>query len=112
MSTFTYIPSYGAALKKKPAVLSIKFGDGYEQRAQFGINQNPRIWNLSFNGRTETEATAIDAFLTAEAGTDWFNWTPPLGAAGKWICRDWDVSIVEIDCYNISASFEEVFDLG
>lgn len=112
MTTFTYIPSYGASQKKKPVVLSVKFGDGYEQRAQFGINQNPRIWNLAFNGRTQTEASAIDAFLTTQAGVTYFTWTPPTGAVGKWLCRDWDLSLVEIDCYNISASFEEVFDLG
>ena len=112
MTTFTYIPSYGAAQKKKPAVLSVKFGDGYEQRAQFGINQNPRMWDLQFNGKTETEADAIDNFLTAEKGVTYFNWTPPQGAAGKWICRNWDISLVDIDCYNITATFEEVFDLG
>jgi len=112
MTTFTYIPSYGAMQKKQPKVLSMKFGDGYEQRAQFGINQNPRIWNLSFNGRTEIEANAIDSFLTTQAGVTFFNWTPPTGSASKWICRDWDLSLVEIDCYNISASFEEVYDLG
>jgi phage-related protein len=111
MTTFTYIPSYGASQKKKPIVLSVKFGDGYEQRAQFGINQNPRVWSLNFNGRSETEATAIDNFLTTENGVTWFDWTPPTGNAGKWICRDWDLSIVDVDCYNISANFEEVFDL-
>jgi len=112
MTTFTYIPSYGATQKKKPTVNAIKFGDGYEQRAQFGINQNPRVWNLAFNGRTETEADAIDAFLEATKGVAYFDWTPPTGSAGRWICRDWDRSIVDIDCHNISASFEEVFDLA
>jgi phage-related protein len=111
MTTFTYIPSYGAAQKKKPEVISIKFGDGYEQRTQFGINQNTRVWNLSFNGRDETEANAIDSFLTTQAGVTYFTWTPPVGAVGKWVCRDWDLSLVDVDCFNISASFEEVFDL-
>lgn len=112
MATFTFDPSYGIAVKKEPKVLSVKFGDGYEQRAQFGINQNPRMWDLQFNGKTETEADAIDNFLTAEKGVTYFNWTPPQGAAGKWICRNWDISLVDIDCYNITATFEEVFDLG
>ena len=112
MTTFTYIPSYGASQKKKPIVNSFRFGDGYEQREQFGINQNPRVWNLSFNGRTATEADAIEAFLDAAKGVSYFNWTPPTGAAGRWICREWDRAIVDIDCHNIGASFEEVFDLA
>lgn len=112
MATFTYQPSYGIAVKKEPKVLAVKFGDGYEQRAQFGINQNPRVWDLQFNGKTESETDAIDAFFTTEKGVTYFNWTPPQGAAGKWICRSWDISLVEVDCYNIAATFEEVFDLG
>ena len=53
MATFTFEPSYGIRVSKEPKVLSVKFGDGYEQRAQFGINQIPRMWDLSFNGKTE-----------------------------------------------------------
>lgn len=112
MATFNFEPSYGISLRKEPKVLSVKFGDGYEQRAQFGINQNPRMWELQFNGKTLTETNAIDSFLNAEKGVTYFNWTPPQGTTGKWICRQWDISLVEVDCYNISATFEEVFDLG
>jgi phage-related protein len=67
---------------------------------------------LEFNGKTEAEADAIDSFFTTEKGVTYFNWTPPQGSAGKWICRSWNLSLVDIDCYNISATFEEVFDLG
>jgi phage-related protein len=111
MATFTYIASYGAMVKKQPRVRSINFGDGYEQRATFGINNNPRLWTLEFNGKTGTEADAIDNFLTARAGVEKFDWTPPTGSAGKWICRAWNRSIVDSDIHNISASFEEVFEV-
>lgn len=112
MSTFTFIPSYGALQKKKPIVNSFRFGDGYEQRAQFGINQNPRMWDLEFIGKTESEADSIEAFFDAAYGVVAFDWTPPVGSAGKWICREWNRSIVDVDCHNIVATFEEVFDLS
>lgn len=111
MTTFTYIPSYSALLKQEPKVVSVKFGDGYEQRVQFGINQNPRKWDLAFNGKTASQATAIDNFLKAANGVSYFDWTPPIGSAGKFICRGWNISLEDADIYSITATFEEVFDL-
>jgi phage-related protein len=110
MATFTYIASYGASVAKQPKVRAISFGDGYEQRATFGINTTPRAWNLNFNGKTGTEADAIESFLSARNAVESFDWTPPTGSAGKWICRSWVRSIAEVDCYDISATFEEVFE--
>lgn len=111
MTTFTYIPSYSAMVKQEPRVVSMKFGDGYEQRIQFGINQNPRKWDLSFNGKTQSEATAIDTFLKTANGVSFFYWAPPIGSIGKFICRSWNISLEDADIYTISTTFEEVFDL-
>lgn len=110
MATFTYIASYGVVQKKEPKVRSMSFGDGYEQRARFGINTNPRKWDLRFNGKTDFEADAIEAFLDARAGAESFDWTPPTGTSGKWICRAWTRSITDIEINDISATFEEVFE--
>lgn len=66
MTTFTYIPDFGASKKLNPKINSIKFGDGYEQRASSGLNTNPQIWNLSFSNRTDIEAEAIDDFYRLE----------------------------------------------
>jgi phage-related protein len=110
MSTFTYIPSYGAAVTQEPRVRRMSFGDGYEQRAAFGINRQPRKWQLSFRGRTATEAALILGFFQTAAGVSNFSWTPPVGTAGKWVCRAWTQSIVEKDINDIEATFEEVFE--
>ena len=46
MATFPAIqPSYGAEKKSQPKLQVISFGDGYEQRVSFGINQNPKVKN-------------------------------------------------------------------
>jgi len=92
MATFTYAASYGATVTQAPSVRYIRFGDGYEQRASFG------------------DADAIIAFLEARAGVDAFDWTPPSGSAGKWICRSWSRSISSNGANDISARFEEVFE--
>lgn len=110
MATFTYVASYGASVNQAPSVRYIRFGDGYEQRASFGINTDQRIWNLDFRGRDDTDADAIIAFLEARAGVDAFDWTPPSGSAGKWVCRSWSRSISSNGTNDISARFEEVFE--
>lgn len=111
MATFTYVPEFGAVVNKKPTVRSAKFGDGYEQRLAFGINTNPQSWNLSFSMREDTEADLIDAFLTARAGVEAFDWTPPNGSAGKYICREWSRTLEKYNLSSIQATFEQVFDL-
>lgn len=111
MATFSYIPDNGASKSRKPRVASIKFGDGYEQRVAYGINTQPDEWSLSFSKRDNTEAEAIDAFLTALAGVDSFDWTPPGGSAAKFICREWTKTIERFNLNTIQAKFEQVYDL-
>jgi phage-related protein len=108
MSTFTWSPAPGATQGKKPAVRSAQFGDGYEQRAGDGINSTARTWLLTFK-RLKADADAIDAFLSARNGVELFDWTPPYGAAGKWLCREWTRATPAMVIQEITATFEEKF---
>lgn len=110
MATFTYDASYGASVTQAPTVRRIQFGDGYEQRATFGINNDARQWQLDFRAKNDTDANAIIAFFEARAAVEAFDWTPPYGAAGKWVCRSWARSVVADGISDISATFEEVFE--
>lgn len=111
MATFTFIPSVGAAVDMAPAVRSVKFGDGYEQRVAFGLNTQPEAWSLEFRGLPQSSAAAIDTFLRARRGVDAFDWISPAGTAGKFICRSWSRSIDEPNIESVRARFEQVFDL-
>jgi phage-related protein len=108
MTTFSYSPTYGAALKVQPRVRVASFGDGYKQRSGDGINRQARQWSLGFDG-TKTEIDAIELFLGNEDGITAFDWTPPSGSAGKWICSAWTTSINEYDSWVLSSTFQEVF---
>jgi phage-related protein len=110
MAKFTYIPDFGAAKKIAPRVNAISFGDGYEQRATFGINNNPQSWDLSFANRSDADAQAIDDFLTARAGVESFDWTPYNQSAGKYICKEWSKSIDKYNGNTIQATFMQVFE--
>lgn len=110
MTTFTWTPSYPASKAVKPKVLKAQFGDGYEQRVGDGINTMPRTWSLAFNNRLAAEITAIDGFLAARKATEAFSWTPPSGAAGRWVCESWDVQLDQPVYQSLKAVFREVFE--
>lgn len=111
MATFTYKPDFGASQTRQPRVNAARFADGYEQRATFGLNTNPESWALSFSMRDDTETGAIEEFLVALRGAESFDWTPPGGSAGKYVCREWSKTIERFNLNTIQAKFEQVFDL-
>ena len=111
MATFPSIsPTYGVQKRSAPRVRAIQFGSGYQQRAQFGIQQNPKVYNLTFEV-SETDADTIEAFLDARAAVESFSFTPP-GEAGssKFICREWSKSIPYLNRATVTATIEQVFE--
>ena len=108
MSTFTYSHTYGVNETKNPRVLKAQFGDGYQQRTADGINTIVRQWNLTFINTTANIAD-IDSFLTTAGGVDSFDWTPPHGSAGKFICEAWTRGKDSYGLDSLTATFIEVF---
>lgn len=110
MSTFTFTPSFEATEASKPRTRKFQAGDGYEQRIRFGLHTDPKEWNLQFSNRTDTERDQIAAFLEARAGVESFDWTPPRGTAGKYVCEDWQITLSNCNNNQIRATFREVFE--
>jgi phage-related protein len=110
MATFTYIPSFEATESSKPRARKFQAGDGYEQRIRFGLQTDPKEWSLTFSERTNTERDAILAFLEARAAVESFDWTPPRGDAGKYVCEEWQVTMSAYNFNTIQATFREVFE--
>ena len=76
-STGGTTPSYGLTKSSAPIIRTTVFGDGFEQRTTFGLNQNPKVFNLTFE-KSESDADAIEAFLDARAKVaESFTFTPP-----------------------------------
>lgn len=113
MATFPAItPAYGAQKTSRPRIRVAQFGDGYEQRTSFGINQNAKEWSLTWNNITEANADTIEAFLDARAADGAsFDWTPPAEATSyKWVCTEWDKQINYTGRATISATFRQVYE--
>jgi len=107
---FLWSPSYNVSTSHQPKIKSIQFGDGYEQRIKHGINNNKLDLNLSFEGRSELEATAILHFLSAREGYQYFYFKPPApySRIKKFVCKTFNSTFVFADNYNVQANFLEV----
>ena len=105
----TVAPDFGVRKISKPNIRIAQFGDGYQQRSTFGINQNLKVYNLTFTNITETESDEIEDFLDARAGVESFTFTPPNeSSSSKFICKDWNKTNPFADRVTINAIFEEV----
>ena len=78
MATFPSItPTYSFSKNTAPRVRTVVFGDGFEQRLSYGINQNPKTYSLEFRV-SETDSDIIEGFLNSRAfDNESFNFTPP-----------------------------------
>ncbi len=107
MATFPSItPTYGLQKRSSPVVRTVRFGDGYEQRTSLGLNQNPKVYNLTFNV-SEADADTIETFLDARAADNAsFDFTPPgEGSSSKFVCENWSKSIPYLNRASIQATF-------
>ena len=112
MATFPSItPTYGLQKRSSPVVRTVRFGDGYEQRTSLGLNQNPKVYNLTFVV-SETDSDTIETFLDARAVDNAsFDFTPPGEASSsKFVCEKWSKSIPYLNRASIQATFREVFE--
>ena len=112
MANFPSItPTYGIQKRSAPVVRKVQFGDGYEKRLSYGINQNPKTYNLTFEV-SETDADTIETFLDARAAdNEAFDFTPPGDAiSSKFVCETWSKSIPYLNRATIQATFRQVFE--
>lgn len=112
MATFPSItPTYGIRKRSAPIVRRVQFGDGYEARLSYGLNQNPKIYTLTFEV-SEADSDTIEAFLDARAADNAsFDFTPPGEASSsKFVCERWDKSIPYLNRATLNCTFREVFE--
>lgn len=77
IDTFNWCVRIGASEQITKSVYQAKFGDGYEQIAENGINNAAQSWSLSCNGKLE-DMSQVRAFLKQHV-TKSFLWTNPWG---------------------------------
>ena len=113
MANFPSIePSFPVRKVSRPKTRIVKFGDGYEHRLLFGLNQNPKVFSLTWKNLSETDSDTIETFLDARAvDSASFTYTPPNEpSAMEFKCTDWNKSMNFPNRATISATFTQVFE--
>lgn len=106
---FTWNVAYGTAMDIKPRVLSVKYGDGYEQRTADGINYELENWSVTVHSTGESGGvSAVESFLRTQAGVTAFQWATPHGRTALFVCRNWRREVLGPGTSRITGTFEEV----
>ena len=105
-----FLPRYSFTKSNAPKTRVVSFGDGFEQRITFGINQNPKTFNLTFNVN-ETDSDTIETFLDLRAvdGAS-FTYTIPGESSMSFVCLQWSKQIPYLNRSTITATFRQVFE--
>ena len=112
MPVFDWVESSGSTLELQPRVIVTQFGDGYEQRADDGLNPVKQVWSLVFDGVEVSIADEIQQFLQPGLARVVFDWTPPRGSTAlKWKCTSFRRALgATVGEHDLSATFEQVFE--
>tara|TARA_R100000773_G_C4159163_1_gene77779 strand:- start:84 stop:455 length:372 start_codon:yes stop_codon:yes gene_type:complete len=106
-------PDFGIVKQNKPKTRVVSFGDGYEHRVSFGLNQNPKIFNLTFKNISEADADILTDFLDArELDGDSINYTVPTeSSAMKFVVQGgYSKTINYANLATVKFTFRQVFE--
>lgn len=79
MARFTFPADFTSERANEPRIRKTQFMDGgYEHRIRFGLNTNPKVFNLTFENRSDVERDQILAFFDDMGGSEAFDWSSPL----------------------------------
>lgn len=108
----TIEPVYGISKTVEPFVTRTRFQDGYEQVIKFGLNINPKVFDLTFENITEAQSDTIETFLDARISDgDYFNWQAPDEAGtSKYRALNRKKTIPYPNLATITVTFTEVFE--
>lgn len=107
METFNWPVLPDMQVSVEPKVHVVKFGDGYEQRAPVGINNNLKAYDVTIRVNRQ-DAPELEDFFSRHGGVKAFGWIPPYEYLPiKVVCRKWSVRIGMLRVI-FTAQFEQV----
>ena len=107
MAEFKWRPQDAYPISNAPKVKVASYGDGYEQRAKDGINNQLKSYQLNFRGFIK-DMKPIQDFLVERGAVESFQWFSVYEGEMKTIvCREWSLTPQRMK-YELSAVFEEV----
>ena len=109
--TSAFVPLYGTTKSNAPNTRIVKFGDGYEHRISYGLSQNAKTFNLTFE-ESEADADTLTDFLDARAvdGAN-FRYTVPTESAMNFVVEgNYRKTITYNGRARVQVTFRQVFE--
>ena len=118
---FDVLPDYNVGKSSRPVVTKVQVQNpGAEQRLRFGLNNDLKVYNLTFSSRSDNESDYIEGFLSDRSGVDAFTWREPnepfsiadYNAGGyifkRFVCDEWNRTYNSYNNNTVTAVFREV----
>ncbi len=103
-------PTYSSVETASPRNITVQFGDGYKSRNAFGLNQNPKLYSLTFKVSLADGEKILVFFDDRAKDSASFTFTPPAtSTARQFICEKYSRTNTYLNRVTIQATFEEVF---
>ena len=103
-------PTYSSVESASPRIITVQYGDGYRSRNTFGLNQNPKTYNLTFIVSVSDGDKILGFFDERAKDTASFTFTPPhTSTAREFIADSYKRTNTYLNRVTIQVTFEEVF---
>lgn len=106
-----FVPLYGTTKKNVPNTRVVKFGDGYEHRITYGLNQNAKIFNLTFEESEADADTLTNFFDTIAVSGANFAYTVPTESSMNFVVEGGYTKSITINGRaRVQVTFRQVFE--
>lgn len=94
-------------------IVTVRFGNGYEQRIPAGINYKRDKWSIVWETLTVAQKNTIVTFIDAVSDGSVITWTSPFDTVQKKFVLDgdWSMSTRSGTIYSITLNLRQVFDI-
>ncbi|EBG0211809.1 phage tail protein [Salmonella enterica subsp. enterica serovar Louisiana] len=107
METFHWPVCPEMEVTSAPRTITVKLGDGYEQRRMAGLNTDLKKFDVTLRVKRQ-DALALEAFLIRHRGVTAFLWTAPYQYKTlRVVCRKWKSRVGGLRVV-FTATFEQV----
>ena len=109
-----FVPDFDFTKTNTASTVVVKLGDGYEHRTTVGLNQNPKVFNLSFKNISEADADILTDFfdLREQDGDSITYQIPTESVSMKFVLQGtYSKKVNYANIATIQVTFRQVFDL-
>ena len=106
-----FVPKYNFKKSNAPNTRVVKFGDGYEHRTTFGLNQNALSFNLTFEVSEADADTLTNFFDTIAVNGRNFSYTVPGESSMIFVVEGgYNKTVPYLNRARVQVTFRQVFE--